>query len=128
MFLIQLLVVSLCPLFDSSLTYQSVFLNWEIIPTMSPFINTCYNLFFSPTTGFLIAMGAKFILMYVGLILVCIILLIMRGKKYHATLLHKTGVALLWPIFILLEAPIDFVAMINKKVKWKPIPHNVTQQ
>lgn len=124
LFLIQLLVVSLCPLFDSSLTYQSVFLNWEIIPNMSPFINTCYNLFFSPTTGFLIATGAKFILMYVGLILVCIILLIMRGKKYHATLLHKTGVALLWPIFILLEAPIDFVAMINKKVKWKPIPHN----
>ncbi len=39
---------------------------------------------------------------------------------------HKVLITLLWPLFVLIQFPIDIIAIFKKNLGWKPIPHEDT--
>lgn len=39
---------------------------------------------------------------------------------------HKVLITLFWPLFVLIQFPIDIIAIFKKNLGWKPIPHEDT--
>ena len=45
-----------------------------------------------------------------------------KGVKWY----KKIGICLLWPLFLMIQFPIDVVALFSKNLAWKTIPHHDT--
>ena len=45
-----------------------------------------------------------------------------KGVKWY----KKLGISLLWPLFLIIQMPIDAVALFSKNLAWKTIPHHDT--
>ncbi len=64
---------------------------------------------------------------YALLLLNAIAIFILENKRIkNVGFFKRLGMTLLWPIFIALSFPLEFVAMCSKNVGWKAIPHTDT--
>ena len=62
-----------------------------------------------------------------GLILNAIAIFVLERKRIHGVSLpRKILLCLLWPFFIMIQFPIDVVAVFSKNLSWKTIPHDDT--
>ena len=76
---------------------------------------------FAISTGIGIAFG------YAVLVLSAVLIFILENKRIHNVSIPKRiGMALLYPIFMLVGIFLEFVAVFAKDVQWKPIPHTDT--
>ncbi len=107
---IQILVLLTVPLVDKNYTFWNVFMG-----------NTSNFLL---NNGLLIATLRSSIISYVFLVLgAFVIYFTERGRIKNVSIPMKIAVALLWPIFLLIQLPIDVQAFFSKNLGWKPIPH-----
>ena len=61
---------------------------------------------------------------YAVLVISSIIIYIAERKRIkHVSLKTKILSTLLWPLFLLIATPAEFVAIFSKNLGWKPIPH-----
>lgn len=61
---------------------------------------------------------------YITIVITSILLFIVEHKRIkNVKLIHKIFAALLWPIFMFLSIPMEFVALFTKEVRWSEIPH-----
>ena len=62
---------------------------------------------------------------YFGMLALAIIVFIVCRKRiFHVSLGKKILVSLVWPLFLMIQFPIDFVAMCSRNLGWKVIPHD----
>ncbi len=81
-----------------------------------------YNILFNQG----VAWGAirSFVGSYIGMVLLAVIVFIVCRKRiFHVSFGMKVLISLVWPLFLMLQFPIDFVAMCSKGLGWKVIPH-----
>lgn len=91
---------------------------------------------FSPLFGLKIGTALKTILLknlgffalaYVMMIIAsCIIYCIERDRIKHVKLSVKISSVLIWPLFLTISVPAELVALFQKNVTWKAIPHTNT--
>lgn len=114
--IIQYILLAFAPLIDPNVTWSYILLGdyqaheWW------------YNLALNQG----VAWGAvrSFLGSYVGMMLLAVIVFITCRKKiFHVSFGMKILITILWPLFLLLQFPIDFVAMCSKGLGWKVIPH-----
>lgn len=75
----------------------------------------------------LIGIGSGLVSGYLTGVLTAILLYIFEGKRIKKVPLWlKIVSTLLFPIFLFLSIPLEFVALFTKKVGWKTIPHEDT--
>ena len=55
-----------------------------------------------------------------------LIFIVERDRIKNVSWWKKTLICLLWPVFIVISVPIEFIALFSKNVVWKPIPHTDT--
>ncbi len=71
--------------------------------------------------------GISFLSFYITNFVSAIIVFIVEHKRIKdVSLLNKILITLFWPLFVALQFPIDIVALFNKNLGWKPIPHEDT--
>ena len=58
------------------------------------------------------------------LALAIIVFIVCRKRIFHVSLGKKILVSLVWPLFLMIQFPIDFVAMCSRNLGWKVIPHD----
>ena len=120
--LLQGLFLLFSPLAGESL--GMVFTNWPTISGVSPFVNFIANIFVSQNAGFLFFLLRNVLALYLGFIIFGIIIFIHGRKKYnHTNIFWKILLLLIWPLFMMLQGVLDFVAMFKRNPTWKPIPH-----
>ena len=67
------------------------------------------------------------IITYVGLVILSILIYVMEaGRIKNVKLWIRIASALLWPLFLMLAAPIEVVALFWRNLQWKEIPHTNT--
>lgn len=72
----------------------------------------------------LFGMARGFVISYLSVMFGCIILYISQRKRIpKVRLLTKITSALLFPIFLLISAPLEICSLFMKNLGWKPIPH-----
>ena len=108
--LLQLVLVLITPLIDKSVTMNQVL--------------------FGDTANLLLSGGLVYstirsaIISSCGLILSAILVLILDGKRIkNVSLLKKVLICIFWPIFLLIQLPIEVQAFFSKKLGLKTIPH-----
>jgi cellulose synthase/poly-beta-1,6-N-acetylglucosamine synthase-like glycosyltransferase len=108
--LLQLVLVLITPLIDRSVTMNQVL--------------------FGDTANLLLSGGLVYstirsaIISSCGLILSAILVFILDGKRIkNVSLLKKVLICIFWPIFLLIQLPIEVQAFFSKKLGWKTIPH-----
>ena len=104
--LLQLVLVLITPLIDKSVTMNQVL--------------------FGDTANLLLSGGLVYstirsaIISSCGLILSAILVLILDGKRIkNVSLLKKVLICIFWPIFLLIQLPIEVQAFFSKKLGWK---------
>ena len=64
------------------------------------------------------------VMTYLTLIFSSTLLYILEGKRFpRVKLTVKIASVLLWPLFLLIAAPLQIIAVFKKEVVWTPIPH-----
>ena len=72
-------------------------------------------------------MGQGLLIAYVSSVAAAALVFIFEGKRIKKVPLWlKIVSTLLFPIFLFLSIPLEFVALFTKKVGWKTIPHEDT--
>ena len=106
----QILVLMTVPLVTSTYTFKDIFLG-----------NTA-NIW--ANNGLLVATLKSGLISYVFLVLGAFVIYFTERKRIkNVSVPMKILVALLWPIFLLIQLPIDLQAFFSKNLGWKPIPH-----
>lgn len=59
-----------------------------------------------------------------GLLSAIVIFILERKRIKNVSFFKKVVMSLVWPLFLLLQFPIDVVAVFNKNCGWKTIPHD----
>lgn len=108
---VQLALLSVAPLIDRSATYQSVFFG--------------NNMNFWLSNGLLFSWARSTLISYVTMFLMAVVIFIIQRKRISGVKFYqKVLISLLWPIFLLIQMPMDVQAFFSKNLGWKPIPHN----
>ena len=116
LFLAQYILLLFSPLFGVSI--QDAFLYWNHD------LNWYENLFMSFQTGALFGMAKSLIwVIFGGFISAAMILIESRGKYKGQPVLPMIAGFLLFPFFLLIQIPLDLVALFVREVKWRKIPH-----
>ena len=109
--ILQLLLFSAAPLIDKTTTYQTVFLG------------NSTNFWLS--NGLLFSWARSSLFSYTAMVLMAIVIFIIQRKRISGVrFFQKVLISLFWPIFLLIQVPIDLQAFFSKNLGWKPIPHN----
>ncbi len=75
----------------------------------------------------LTTLGGSLASFYVANFFSAIIVFIAERKRIKdVSFGHKILIILFWPLFVLIQFPIDIVAIFKKNLGWKPIPHEDT--
>ena len=108
---LQILLFSISPLIDKNLTLAKIF------------IGSGLNPFFS--NGFLFNLLRSAAFSYATMMLMAIVVFIKdRNRIKGVSFIMKILITLLWPLFLLIQLPIDVQAFFSKNLTWKPIPHD----
>ncbi|MBQ3894122.1 MAG: glycosyltransferase family 2 protein [Clostridia bacterium] len=109
--ILQFGLMMIAPLVDSSVTLREVF--------------------FGATANFLTSRGLLFIwarsaaVSFAVTLLTAIVIFIIERKRIKGVSFgRKVLIALLWPVFLFIQMPIDVQAFFSRNLGWKPIPHN----
>ena len=109
--LIQFALTAIAPLIDSSVTARQIFLG------------STGNILTSE--GLVFALLRSAIASAAVTLLTAIIIFIIERKRIHGVgFFRKVLITLLWPIFLLIQLPMDVQAFFSRNLGWKPIPHN----
>ena len=113
--ILQYILLAFAPLFG--IDYQTVFLGdyqaheWW------------WNLIFNQ--GALWGLARSTAGSYFGMLFMAIVVFIVCRKRiFHVSLGKKILISLVWPLFLMIQFPIDFVAMCSRNLGWKVIPHD----
>lgn len=118
LFILQYSLLLFSPLCGISL--QETFLYWN--SDQSWF----HNLFMSFNTGALFGIAKSFVWVFAGSYLTAIATLIAsRGKFKGQPVLPLISGFIVFPLFLLLQVPLDITVMFIREVKWRKIPHGV---
>ncbi len=96
------------------------------------FILTACGMFFEPDPIIYlkqwgISFGITLAIGYVLLLLNAIAIFILEHKRIkNVSFIKRVGMTLLWPLFIAISFPLEFVALFSKNIVWKTIPHTDT--
>ncbi len=100
-----------------------------IAPLVDPSI-TLYDVFIGKSTNFFTSNGLLFIWARMWIISTFFTLasavtvfIIERKRIKNVSLGHKVLITLMWPIFLMIQFPMDVQAFFSKNLGWKPIPH-----
>ena len=119
-FIAQYLLLLLSPLFGVSL--QEAFLNWNHD------ISWFENLFMSLNVGGLFLLVRSIATTFISSYFIAITVLIASYEKFKdQPKLPMFGAFIFFPIFVLLQIPLDLTAMCVRNVKWRKIPHGVSK-
>ena len=47
-----------------------------------------------------------------------------RRRIHGVSFIKKVFICLLWPLFLMIQLPMDIQAFFSRNLGWKPIPHN----
>ncbi|MBP5208572.1 MAG: glycosyltransferase family 2 protein [Clostridia bacterium] len=109
--ILQLVLLLMAPLIDSSVTLHDVF------------IGNSANLFTS--MGLLFIWAKSAILSFAVMLLTAIVVFIIERKRIKGVSFgRKVLIALMWPVFLFIQLPIDVQAFFSRNLGWKPIPHS----
>ena len=121
LFVIQYIVLLFSPLAGVSL--QETFLYWNYEQ------NWFQNLFMSMNTGALFGMAKVLIWFFLASYLtVFAVLIASRGKYKGQAKLPLICAFIIFPLFVLIQVPLDLVSLFIHNLKWRKIPHGVTQK
>ena len=120
LFLLQLLLLLLSPAFGVSL--YDAFLYWDSNAS------TFQNLFVSLRTGMLIGFAKTVVLFVINGYLAGIgVLIAGRSKDKGYNVPKRILGFLIFPLFLALHFPLEWVSLASRKVEWKKIPHGDTE-
>lgn len=109
--ILQLVLLLMAPLIDRSVTLHDVF------------IGNSANLFTS--MGLLFIWAKSAILSFAVMLLTAIVVFIIERKRIKGVSFgRKVLIALMWPVFLFIQLPIDVQAFFSRNLGWKPIPHS----
>lgn len=101
--IVNMILLAIAPLVDATVIARDYFINWGI------------------TLGISAAVG------YVVMVIQAVVIFILENKRIkNVSIIKRIGMALLWPIFLFLSFPLEFIAMCSKNIGWKTIPHTDT--
>ena len=109
--LILFALTAIAPLIDSSVTARQIFFG------SSSNILTSEGLVFALLRS-AIASAA------ITLLTAIIIFIIERKRIKGVSFFRKVLITLCWPLFLLIQLPMDVQAFFSRNLGWKPIPHN----
>lgn len=116
LFFLQLILLFLSPLFNVSL--YDTFLYWNHD------VSWFHNMFLSLNTGMLFIYAKSLFFFFIYSYVNAAAVLFAGRKKYQGVKINKMiGGFLLYPLFLILQFPLDLIVLFIKKVKWKKIPH-----
>ena len=102
------------------ISLQEAFLYWNHD------LNWFQNIFMSFNTGAVFGMAKSAVWLFVGSYITAIaVLLESRGKYKGQPVLPMIAGFLIFPLFLLLQIPLDLTALFVHEVKWRKIPHGV---
>ncbi len=120
-FLLQLILLFFSPLFGIS--FQETFLYWDYSK------NWFENLFLSLNVGALFTLSRSVINVIVYSYIVAIgTLIASRGKFKGQAKWPMISGFIMFPFFLLLQAPLDITVLFMKEVKWRKIPHGMNKK
>ena len=120
-FLLQLILLLISPLFGVSL--QETFLYWNYEK------NWFENLFMTLNVGAAFTLSKTVINFFVYSYLAAIgTLIASRGKFKGQAKWPMISGFILFPLFLLLQAPLDIAVLFIKEVKWRKIHHGVNKK
>ena len=112
--------VGILPFFTIS---ASLFILRLLFVLVSPCFGTPMDVFWSS----IMIMGQGLLIAYVSSVAAAALVFIFESKRIKKVPLWlKIVSTLLFPIFLFLSIPLEFVALFTKKVGWKTIPHEDT--
>jgi hypothetical protein len=77
--------------------------------------------------GWLKTFGMSCLAFYVANFISAIVIFIAEHKRIQGVVWwRKVLITLLWPLFLMIQFPIDVVALFSKNLGWKVIPHSDT--
>lgn len=116
LFLLQLILLFLSPLFNISLYEAFLYWNHDV--------SWFTNMFLSMRTGFLFTFIKTLAMFFFSAYLCGLIVLLAAKDKYKGyKASNKMKAFILYPFFLALQFPLDLVVLFRKEVKWKKIPH-----
>ena len=110
----------ICLLFSplAGISMYDAFLYWNSN------ISWISNMFLSFNTGALFVLLRNLLVFYIGGLITAIAILIAGHDKYkHNNKFVLVLSTLFYPLFLMLQFPLDFVALIKRNVSWSKIPH-----
>lgn len=111
LYLIEVVLVCIAPLIDPSMSLGQVMLG----DTLNPLVSN----------GMLFVWLRAFVGSYLIMMLSAVIVFIIERKRIkNVSLVHKLLIILCWPLFLIIEFPIDVQAFFSRNLGWKPIPHS----
>ena len=120
LFILQNITLLFSPLAGVSL--QDAFLYWNHEQ------NWFMNLFMSMNTGALFGIAKAIIWFFLAAYLTVIAVLIAsRGKYKGQAKLPLMGAFISFPLFVLIQVPLDIVSLFIRDLKWRKIPHGVSK-
>ena len=120
---------------DMGFSYYDIFINTLPISVLSTtfLILQAFLLLFAPIfqsdvasawAGWAVSLGSSVLGLYVSFTIASILTYLLEAKRIrHVKPWLKVVSALTWPIFMIINIPLEFVAILSKNVTWKTIPH-----
>ena len=107
---LQLVLISLTPLFDSGVTLRDVFIGGTSD--------------FWTSEGYLFGWLRSTLYSAGGMVLMAVAVFIIERKRiFGVSPAKKVLISLFWPVFLMIQLPIDVQAFFSRNLGWKPIPH-----
>ncbi len=110
--IIRFILFIIAPLIDDSITMKQIF-----IGSFSANQITYDGLLFI----WLKSAIYSYITIFLGAL---VVFFVDRKRTKSVSLWEKIKISLVWPIFLLIQIPIDVQVLFSKNLSWKPIPHN----
>lgn len=108
--ILQFILTVTAPLVDRSLTFHRVFLE--------------HSRGFWLSDGLLFTWLRSTVLSYILTALIAVLIFIIERRRIKGVSFGmKVLITLAWPIFLLIQLPIDVQAFFSRHLGWKPIPH-----
>ncbi len=112
--ILQFILTVTAPLVDRSLTYRRVFVGdtagfWQS---------------FWLSDGLLFTWLRSTVLSFIFTALIAVLIFIIERRRIKGVSFGmKVLITLAWPLFLLIQIPIDVQALLSRHLGWKPIPH-----
>ena len=107
----------------AGVSWQETFLYWNHEQ------NWFQNLFLSLNTGALFGMAKTVVwFFFASYLIATMILIASRGKYKGQAKLPMIKAFILFPLFLLIQVPLDIVSIFIRNFKWKKIPHGESKK